>query len=163
MDCTRRNTMNWPSLKKALESGVGHKPLKFTRTQSTAAETPRWAFAGGFTGGATPVPIPNTAVKPIGPMILRQRESRSLPAVIQRTPDLPKVRGSFFGGVFPFSPSWSCPPLCRSGAVDTPAHFSHAYAGRSQSGAAAFYRVSFPTITRLITSAGAGRWVQASN
>jgi hypothetical protein len=44
------------------------------------------AFAGGYTRGATPVPIPNTVVKPAGPMILRQRESRSLPAIYIPTP-----------------------------------------------------------------------------
>jgi hypothetical protein len=38
-------------------------------------------FAGGHACGATPVPIPNTAVKPAGPMILLQRESRSPPAI----------------------------------------------------------------------------------
>src|SRR6185437_8816466 len=46
------------------------------------------AFAGGHTGGVTPVPIPNTAVKTAGPMILLPRESRSLPAFSTRTPVL---------------------------------------------------------------------------
>ena len=37
-------------------------------------------FVGAHTHRDTPVPIPNTAVKPVGPMILLQRESRSVPA-----------------------------------------------------------------------------------
>src|SRR4051794_12594661 len=43
------------------------------------------AFVGGYIRRVTPVPIPNTVVKPAEPMILRQRESRSLPA-LNRTP-----------------------------------------------------------------------------
>jgi hypothetical protein len=45
-----------------------------------AVKHPRSGFAGGYIVGATPVPIPNTAVKPDKPMILPQRESRSPPA-----------------------------------------------------------------------------------
>ena len=41
-------------------------------------------FVGAYTHRATPVPIPNTAVKPVGPMILLQRESRSVPAINQK-------------------------------------------------------------------------------
>jgi hypothetical protein len=32
--------------------------------------TAAWRFVGDHTDGVTPVPIPNTAVKPIGPMIV---------------------------------------------------------------------------------------------
>ena len=41
------------------------------------------AFAGGYSGGATPVPIPNTVVKPSsadGTDLGTDRESKSLPA-----------------------------------------------------------------------------------
>ena len=51
-------------------------------------------FVGAHTHRATPVPIPNTAVKPVGPMILLQRESRSVPA-INMSPSIDKVEGFF--------------------------------------------------------------------
>src|SRR6185369_5419307 len=57
-------------------------------------ETADAGFVGGYTRRVTPVPIPNTVVKPAGPMILLQRESRSLPAFSIRTP-VRKHRGSF--------------------------------------------------------------------
>ena len=44
-------------------------------------ETSDAGFVGGHIRRVTPVPIPNTVVKPAEPMILRQRESRSLPAL----------------------------------------------------------------------------------
>ena len=50
-------------------------------------------IVGGYTRGVTPVPIPNTAVKPAGPMILRQRESRSPPALNTKAPDPSPDRG----------------------------------------------------------------------
>src|SRR5437868_4195261 len=53
-------------------------------------------FVGGYTRGVTPVPIPNTAVKPAGPMILRQRESRSLPALNENPSIMRMVEGFFF-------------------------------------------------------------------
>src|SRR5947207_1131953 len=56
----------------------------------------RQPLAGGYTRGATPVPIPNTAVKPAGPMILLQRESRSPPALNKRTPATPQSAGVLF-------------------------------------------------------------------
>src|SRR3954469_21054119 len=49
-------------------------------------------FVGAHTHRDTPVPIPNTAVKPVGPMILLQRESRSVPA-LKRTPRSALGRG----------------------------------------------------------------------
>ncbi len=36
---------------------------------------------GDNTGGATPVPIPNTEAKPVGPMVVRKGESRSSPGL----------------------------------------------------------------------------------
>src|SRR6266550_2404142 len=53
-------------------------------------------FVGAHTHRATPVPIPNTAVKPVGPMILLQRESRSVPAFNFEPLDR-KVEGFFVG------------------------------------------------------------------
>jgi hypothetical protein len=58
-------------------------------------------FVGAHTHRATPVPIPNTAVKPVGPMILLQRESRSVPAFNFEPLDR-KVEG-FFVGLFPIA------------------------------------------------------------
>src|SRR5207253_8468208 len=62
--------------------------------QPARPETFERVFVGGHIGGVIPVPIPNTVVKPAKPMILLQRESRSLPA-LNRTPG-PKGRGFFF-------------------------------------------------------------------
>jgi hypothetical protein len=48
-------------------------------------------FSGNFTGGATPVPIPNTEVKPIevdGTMVSRPWESRTLPVYLELRVDL---------------------------------------------------------------------------
>ena len=56
--------------------------------QSRCTETCTGTFVGGYTRRVTPVPIPNTVVKPAGPMILLQRESRSLPALFKGTPVL---------------------------------------------------------------------------
>src|SRR3954468_20844475 len=58
-------------------------------------ETSARGFVGGYIRRVTPVPIPNTVVKPAEPMILLQRESRSLPA-LNRTPVSTRDRGSFF-------------------------------------------------------------------
>ena len=55
-------------------------------------------FVGAHTHRATPVPIPNTAVKPVGPMILLQRESRSVPAFNFEPLDR-KVEGFFVGQI----------------------------------------------------------------
>src|SRR5215213_5687852 len=59
------------------------EPRSITRQDTARAgpQAPPAALAGGHTRGETPVPIPNTAVKPAGPMILPQRESRSPPAL----------------------------------------------------------------------------------
>jgi hypothetical protein len=54
---------------------------------------PAGAFVGGHTRRVTPVPIPNTVVKPAGPMILLQRESRSPPA-LNGSPRDRKVSGA---------------------------------------------------------------------
>src|SRR5436190_9450569 len=52
-------------------------------------------FVGGYTRRVTPVPIPNTVVKPAKPMILLQRESRSLPA-LNKQPRSPQEAGAVF-------------------------------------------------------------------
>ena len=53
-------------------------------------------FAGGYIVGATPVPIPNTAVKPDKPMILLQRESRYCRLyTVDPGPRFSEDRGSF--------------------------------------------------------------------
>src|SRR6266487_4975648 len=63
-------------------------------------------FVGAHTHRATPVPIPNTAVKPVGPMILLQRESRSVPAFKQQPLDR-KVEGFFVALILvSFSEPW---------------------------------------------------------
>src|SRR6059058_6475193 len=70
--------------------------LTDSRITSGRALPPDRAFVGGYIGRVTPVPIPNTVVKPAKPMILLQRESRSLPAFLQRAPISKRDRGSFF-------------------------------------------------------------------
>ena len=64
---------------------------------SAGPNRPGGAFAGGYIGGVTPVPIPNTAVKTAKPMILLQRESRLLPAFLHPNPRclIPRRGGSF--------------------------------------------------------------------
>ncbi len=57
------------------------EPQHHLNKQPGRAETLDRVFVGGFTSRVTPVPIPNTVVKPAGPMILLQRESRLLPAL----------------------------------------------------------------------------------
>src|SRR5215212_2994170 len=63
--------------------------------QPGRASPPAEVFVGGYTRRVTPVPIPNTVVKPAGPMILLQRESRSLPA-LNRSPRGRKISGASF-------------------------------------------------------------------
>src|SRR5438876_3299144 len=63
--------------------------------QSGRAETFVQIFVGGYSGRVTPVPIPNTVVKPAAPMILLQRESRSLPA-LNKNPGHDEWSGFFF-------------------------------------------------------------------
>src|SRR5450432_1043853 len=58
-------------------------------------ETDIGVFVGGNIGRVTPVPIPNTVVKPAEPMILLPRESRSLPALNKNPGPFNKDRGSF--------------------------------------------------------------------
>src|SRR3954463_13712453 len=58
-------------------------------------ETSARGFVGGYIRRVTPVPIPNTVVKPAEPMILRQRESRLLPAFTHE-PRCPKGIGVLF-------------------------------------------------------------------
>jgi hypothetical protein len=78
--CSRRDADLGQNLARSLN-------LPFTDIPRSAGRTTAGrAFVGGYTRGVTPVPIPNTAVKPAGPMILRQRESRSPPALIPSNP-----------------------------------------------------------------------------
>ena len=58
-----------------------HPESRATRLNALAAR-----FPGDHTRGATPVPIPNTAVKPAGPMIVQSRESRSSPGPYFKKP-----------------------------------------------------------------------------
>jgi hypothetical protein len=77
-------------------------------------ETGDQALAGGYIRGATPVPIPNTAVKPAEPMILPQRESRSPPA-LNKSPDPPtKDRGFLLRGRPLVRVVWQCAGLCKN-------------------------------------------------
>ena len=57
-----------------------------------------YRFPGGYGGGATPVPIPNTAVKPScadGTAALPWWESRTLPGIFLR-PGIYQDAGPFF-------------------------------------------------------------------
>ncbi len=65
--------------------------------------TPVTGFVGDQSDGVTPDPFPNSVVKPITPMILQQRESRSLPTYEPR-------RLNAFEALFIYTPS-----VCRSG------------------------------------------------
>ena len=59
-------------------------------------------FSGEDSGGATPVPIPNTEVKPSsadGTWDASPRESRSSPGIILKEDPLRNVRGLFFSCV----------------------------------------------------------------
>jgi hypothetical protein len=50
-------------------------------------------FSGGIRGGETPVPMPNTAVKPSivdGTAPVREWESRTLPGLNSKSPSTPK-------------------------------------------------------------------------
>src|SRR5689334_13537072 len=61
-------------------------------------ETPGTKFAGGHRSRVTPVPIPNTEVKPAtadGTIWETVWESRSLPALILKTPDVSHHVGRF--------------------------------------------------------------------
>src|SRR4051794_16432017 len=69
------------------------------------------AFVGGFIRRVTPVPIPNTVVKPAEPMILLQRESRSLPA-LNKSPGLRKKIGALFLSLAFCEPDLVPEPAC---------------------------------------------------
>lgn len=68
---------------------------------------PDGRFPGDHTCGATPVPIPNTAVKPAGPMIVQSRESRSSPGSHTESPPEPHGPGglSSCAHIKPFDPN----------------------------------------------------------
>lgn len=67
-----------------------------TEIRPAGLNPPAGRIPGDHTCGATPVPIPNTAVKPAGPMIVQSRESRSSPGSHIEKPILPKGRMGFF-------------------------------------------------------------------
>lgn len=54
------------SQRNGSETQYSQAPNTCQAVRNTAA----WRFVGDHTDGVTPVPIPNTAVKPIGPMIV---------------------------------------------------------------------------------------------
>ena len=61
-------------------------------------------ISGNFTGGVTPVPIPNTEVKPTevdGTIVTRLWESRTLP-VYFKCPVIGRLRGIFMYQLFLF-------------------------------------------------------------
>ena len=71
---------------------------EFTKSKNFGwLETASRSFVGGYIRRVTPVPIPNTVVKPAEPMILLQRESRSLPA-LNASPGLHQKTGALFLG-----------------------------------------------------------------
>src|SRR5687768_18100476 len=76
------------------DSGFEPRQHSLVQYQSRRSEMAGGTFVGGYTRRVTPVPIPNTVVKPAGPMILLQRESRSLPA-LYKDPRSQKDRGFF--------------------------------------------------------------------
>ena len=51
---------------------------------------------GDITGGETPVPIPNTEAKPVGPMVVFRGESRSSPGFFLRADSQNESALSFF-------------------------------------------------------------------
>ena len=93
--------------------------------QPRRAETSAGAFVGGYTRRVTPVPIPNTVVKPAGPMILLQRESRSLPAFSFRTPISKRGRGSFLRRIPAAQSGIRVSPPPGHGATRRPAVADH--------------------------------------
>ena len=50
-----------------------------------------YEIVGGYTWCETPVPIPNTEAKALGPMVVRERESRSLPTLNNDSPAVKTV------------------------------------------------------------------------
>ena len=57
--------------------------------------TPAYNFVGEHTDGVTPVPIPNTAVKPVRPMIVPLARKSVIAGILQQDA-LNKVQGVFF-------------------------------------------------------------------
>ena len=76
---------------------------------------------GGITGGATPVPIPNTEVKPSkadDTAAVRQWESRTLPGF--KRPADRKVSGLFLFHGEEARIAWSSPVLAQRAVEDSP-------------------------------------------
>ena len=81
---------------------ISNHPYRPTHRRSRPAglNAPAGRLPGDHTRGATPVPIPNTAVKPAGPMIVQSRESRSSPGSSTQSRRTPKVRRLFCAPLF---------------------------------------------------------------
>jgi hypothetical protein len=66
---------------------AGPSPRPTTaRTRPRRPNPPRGRLSGDHTGGAPPVPIPNTAVKPAGPMIVPLARKSVTAGVLHPTP-----------------------------------------------------------------------------
>lgn len=52
-------------------------------TCQAVRNTAAWRFVGDHTDGVTPVPIPNTAVKPVGPMIVPLARKSVIAGILQ--------------------------------------------------------------------------------
>ena len=65
--------------------------------------TPAYNFVGEHTDGVTPVPIPNTAVKPVRPMIVPLARKSVIAGILQQDA-LNFVQGVFFYIHFSSSP-----------------------------------------------------------
>ena len=84
------------SVKNKFESAMPCAP-KGTRTPRQGQAMQNYGFAGGFSDRATPVPIPNTAVKPVcahGTAGATLWESRSSPALYFSAPRFTPKRGA---------------------------------------------------------------------
>jgi hypothetical protein len=97
---TRRNAGH--KQQKVCSTKVAEPHQLLSKLNLGSRETGCRGFVGGYIRRVTPVPIPNTVVKPAEPMILPQRESRSLPAFTYGTP-VRKHRGSFLRRARDFS------------------------------------------------------------
>ena len=98
----RGDQKKWPQASKSVFEDFFRVALNLNHSfeiRLRRPETCDGVFVGGYTRRVTPVPIPNTVVKPAGPMILLQRESRSLPAFSYGTPIVKSGRGSFLRGL----------------------------------------------------------------
>lgn len=92
--CSRSTRVADSACRSIARSIVSTDPPESSRP--AGLNPPAGRFPGDHTRGATPVPIPNTAVKPAGPMIVQSRESRSSPGSSTQARPSPKDRRAFF-------------------------------------------------------------------